>query len=206
MSRDYQQLQKRRRQRLSLAFFATAMVPVAIAIHLGSECVAIGAHELAASMFTRHLYLLISGVVALVGGVLLCGALAPVAERHRRLRLILTELPYRNNRLSFASLCFAIQALLFVGSQALEGYPIADGDVFGASLTALLLCVTAAFSLEALPERVVRILATQYRSRSSAYGLNRRVMLPRQSCRRVRIPLLKRYQAVVGNRPPPSAL
>ena len=193
----------RGRQRLSLAFFAAFMVPVAIIIHLSSEFVSIGLRELSASMLSRHLYLLIIGAGALYTVAVLAAVFASPAVRRRRLALIVAGLPFRGTGAYFIGLCFGVQAVLFAGSQALEGYPIAGGYCLASAFAAFLLCAVAALLLSVLPKHVVSALAEVYLVRSLEHGADRRRLTPKRFLARIFVPLSCTYQAVLGNRPPP---
>jgi hypothetical protein len=186
----------------ALAFWACVMVLVAIVIHLAAESVGIGLRELSAEMLTRHIYLTISGISALGLATALSGFFAAPATRLHRLTNIVSGLPFGGTGTCFLALCFGIQIFLFAGTQLIEGCPIATGNVVAASLSALLLCAGASVGCGELPQRVLRILAVLYLSRS--LERNRYNTTPSRFLHGLFIPLFQTYQGVVGSRPPPG--
>lgn len=192
-----------RRQMMSPTFFAAFMIPVAIVIHMSSELVSFGPYEFSSSMLARHVYLFVAGIAALCTGVALSGIFASADVRRRRLALIVTGLPFRGGGTGFLTLCFLTQATLFIGSQAVEGCPIAGGNFFSAVLSAFLLCVIAALVMNVLPRRVVAAITEIYLVRRFEHGADRCRLTPQRFLARSFAPIVKIYQAVVGNRPPP---
>jgi hypothetical protein len=192
-----------RRRVLSLVFFAIAMFPLAVVVHLFAEGVGIGAGALLASLFTRHAYLCIAGIASLGLGLAAASSLLEPGKRLLCLRLIASELPYRDNRVAFVGFCAVFQLIVFGGAQGLEGNPIARGAGLAAWSTATLLSFAAALLLDAVPQRMVRLVAAIYCLRRVDWT----VIIPsndlRQFARFLSCLVRSAYRSVVGSRPPP---
>lgn len=111
----------------TVAGLATAVVPVAIFVHLAAEAVSIGAETFSLPFLLRHIYLGALFAAALFAFGRTVGTGATAAERRRRCALITAQLRSRGSGASVLSLAAANMSF-FALSQLAEGVPIASGD------------------------------------------------------------------------------
>jgi hypothetical protein len=122
----------------ALAGATSVVVPFAIAVHLGSEALALGAAAWAPAFWLRHVYLLVPLALALWSFSDTVGLGRTRAEMIRRCALVRARLRVAGGGSTVAA--FTVANLLFFGvTQLLEGVPIAAGSSTAAGLLAAVL-------------------------------------------------------------------
>ncbi len=180
---------------------ASAIVPVAVLIHLIAEISAISVQPNLAGFFGRHVYLLLP---LLLGAWFFCSTIGvgrSSAERIRRCAIARAHI-VRADRVRGFGHVFAANMLFFGLTQALEGVPIVAGSVSLGILVAALSSLLAAFALSACRRRFADTL------RALVAGSRNRLALV--ACAKIAVSLATRTAAAsfslfIPNRPPPQS-
>jgi hypothetical protein len=122
----------------TLAGATSVVVPFGIAVHLGSEALALGAAAFAPAFWLRHVYLLVPLALAMWSFSDTVGLGRTQAEMVRRCALVRARLRVAGGGSTVAA--FTVANLLFFGvTQLLEGVPIAAGPATAAGVIAAVL-------------------------------------------------------------------
>jgi hypothetical protein len=119
----------------TLAGATSVAVPFGIAVHLGSEALALGSAAFAPAFWLRHVYLLVPLALALWSFSTTVGLGRTRAEMIRRCALVRARLRVAGGGSTVVA--FTLANLAFFGiAQALEGVPIAAGPATAAGIIA----------------------------------------------------------------------
>jgi hypothetical protein len=119
----------------TLAGATSVVVPLAIAVHLGSEALALGSAAFAPAFWLRHVYLLVPLALALWSFSDTVGLGRTHAEMIRRCALVRARLRVAGG--GSAIVAFTLANIGFFGiTQLLEGVPIAAGSATVTGLVA----------------------------------------------------------------------
>jgi hypothetical protein len=178
-------------RRLALMLFVAMSIPFGIAGHLLSEFVALGTADRVA-FSPIHAYLAMLAV-----GVLLVFALAG-----RRVARMANALPWQGRGVKFFVLSVSIQTAFVAITQVAEGAPIDRGDLLAGIIAAILVSIAGAFFLNAVRNRLVRIVVAlcDYLDRCSGSPLARSRA---RQCNRFVQPAFASFCVAIANRPPP---
>jgi hypothetical protein len=185
----------------TLAGATSVVVPFAIAVHLGSEALALGGAALAPAFWLRHVYLLVPLALALWSFSDTVGLGRSRAEMIRRCALVRARLRVAGGGSSVVA--FTLANLVFFGvTQALEGVPIAAGPATAAGIIA---AVAGSFIAAIVIFFWARSFAVIALGAVCARARNvRRVARPRRRRAAVSRGASFTFSLFVPNRPPPA--